>query len=286
MELEGHKDCIYGLSQGPENHFFTGGADGWVVDWELTGEKQGKLIATLPTAIYSLYYIKTQNLLVAGLANSGYILLDLKKKEIKRIFKKALSIFDFTIYNNQLIVAGEKGYIFFLDLETLDEQSFKIDDNNIRKIELRKNLLTAATSSGKIKVFNVEKKVIEKELKAHDKAIFSFTYFTNGEKLVTGSMDAQLKIWQSTDGNFELFLKIPAHFFTLNDITVLENKNLFATASRDKTIKIWDLSTFEIQKVIDYKYNGHKHSVNRLLFLDGHLISISDDKKIMVWEII
>jgi WD40 repeat protein len=58
---------------------------------------------------------------------------------------------------------------------------------------------------------------------------------------------------------------------------------LFATASRDKSIKLWDAVTLDPVDKLDARNGGHSHAVNKLFWQDsGHLISCSDDRKILV----
>jgi WD40 repeat protein len=56
----------------------------------------------------------------------------------------------------------------------------------------------------------------------------------------------------------------------------------------DKSIKIWDATTFRLLKVIDRaRHAGHGTSINKLLWtnFNNQLVSASDDKRISVWDI-
>ena len=61
-------------------------------------------------------------------------------------------------------------------------------------------------------------------------------------------------------------------------------KNVCFTASRDKTIGIWNFLTG--QQILYFK--GHENWVKGLIVLEQHdyLISIGEDKTIRIWDLI
>ena len=117
-------------------------------------------------------------------------------------------------------------------------------------------------------------------------AVFSLQYSPQGDFLVSGSRDAQVKIWDTN--TFELIQNVPAHLFAVNHIAFHPTEPYFATASMDKSIKIWGSDDFKLYKVISREkgFATHHLSINKLVWSGpNHLLSTSDDKRIIVWDI-
>ena len=104
--------------------------------------------------------------------------------------------------------------------------------------------------------------------------------------LLTGSRDAHLKILDAF--TMKVLESIPAHNYAIYDIAYHESGDYFATASRDKTVKIWDANSFEVlQRLENTEKEGHRHSINKLLWLSeiDILLSAGDDRSIVAWEL-
>ena len=72
------------------------------------------------------------------------------------------------------------------------------------------------------------------------------------------------------------------HTNAVKSLVVLPN-NMFASASDDSSIRIWDQTVFKCVHIL----NDHKESVSSLVaFQNEKLISISDDKTMIVWDIL
>jgi len=55
----------------------------------------------------------------------------------------------------------------------------------------------------------------------------------------------------------------------------------------DKSIKIWGAGDFKLYKTISREkgFSSHQLSVNKVVWNGDQLISVSDDKRVMIWEI-
>ena len=111
--------------------------------------------------------------------------------------------------------------------------------------------------------------------------------FLSDEILLSGGRDAIMNAIAIDDGNLAVKEIVAAHNYAVYDIQFSENGKYFATASRDKSIKIWDAKDFQfIQKLDAEKLGGHINSVNKILWssYNDYIISGSDDRSLMVWE--
>jgi WD40 repeat protein len=167
-------------------------------------------------------------------------------------------------------------------------ESIVLSSKSLRAISKhpKLDLLAIAASDSNIYLLNSQNlELVRKIENAHDNSVFSLCFSPDGEYLLSGGRDAYLRI-RLSNNNFEELPTQAAHLFTVNDIAYHPNGKFFATASRDKTIRIWDAVSFVLLKVIDSIRNaGHLKSVNRLLWVDDVLISCSDDRSIIAWEV-
>lgn len=292
-QLHGHKAAIFAFANGDDpQHFLTGAGDGWIVKWNLAESENGQLIAKVPRNIFSLYHLPCQELIVAGNMDGGVHWVDLKDPDLtKNIAHHQKGVFDIRLIGDQIYTSGGEGMLTRWSVaERRTLESVHITNQSLRAMAFNesRNEIAIGASDNNIYILNAESLDIKHIIRqAHKNSVFTVQYSPDGGYLLSGGRDAHLKVW-AVERDFEMISGQAAHWFTINHITFHPEGHLFATASRDKTIKIWDAENFQLLKVIDtIKYGGHINSVNKLYWsnYNNYLLSCSDDKSILVWEV-
>jgi len=285
----GHRGAIYALCQGQDSHvFFTAGSDGWVVAWDLQKPDVGKVIAQISGTIYAMAYDATSGILWVGQNFEG--IHGILVEDQSRIFSiqiPHLAIYALEIKHGHVWVGHQDGLITVIDQEARSiKKRIKSGESNIRSFcSLPQEEMAVGSSDGYIRVFGFDFSLKNAWL-AHTKSIFALIYDVNSASIGSVGRDAYLNKWHLTGS--KIGEGVPAHIYSINALVQSPCGRFFATGSMDKTIKIWEVESLKLLKVIDYaRYGGHKNSINRLIWTayQDLLVSASDDKNISVWKI-
>ncbi|MBP9925747.1 MAG: WD40 repeat domain-containing protein [Cyclobacteriaceae bacterium] len=290
--LTGHRDCVYTVVPSDfSNIFFSGGGDGMIVKWDLSNPAEGELIARLPNSIYSLCAIPNSNLLIAGHNYEGIHMLDWKeKKEVASLQMTKGAIFDIQYFENDLLIATGEGALVIVDLENrVIKRKLALSQRSARVLAVNpiQNEVAIGFSDNAIRIYSLLDYTLKYEFEAHRNSVFTLSYTHDYKFLISGSRDARLKAWQ-VDSGYKQTNEVAAHLFAINHIAFSPSGEYFATASMDKSIKIWKADELKLLKVIDKgRHAGHGTSVNKLVWTDfkNQLVSASDDRTISVWDL-
>ena len=290
--FRGHQGGVYGLSKGNETSLiYSGSSDKFVGAWDLISGQQKDFAIEFSAPVYSLLYLPENNILLAGDGIGKLHEIDIENKIIARTIQlNNGQIFDLAISkkHNLIFAASGDGTFTILDGETISiNEQKKITNLKVRGFALHPNedLLAVTCGDGAIKIYTLPKMEEVQTFVAHGLSANSVCWHPNGIYLLSGGRDAHLNVWDSKD-NFKSIVKIPAHNFAIYHIVFSPDKKLFATASRDKSMKIWDAENFNLLlRCGKDGQDGHKNSVNRLIWNEHGLISGSDDQSMIVWQI-
>lgn len=293
-EYTGHKGSIYAMAvDAAERYLYTSGDDGLVVRWDLQqAEDSGDGILRIGTAVFSLEVIEKHNLLVVGASDGTVYFVDLVGGSIKHTYRKTEHrVFDlwYDPEFDYVWLLQAKGWLGVIDVASFTEKGYQqIGTENLRKIIAGPiaGYVLLGGSDGQIRLLEKKSGEIKSSWKAHGNSVFAMQLIPETDYLLSGGRDAHLNLWE-WKGKYLAVQKVPAHNFTINDIALSPDHKMIVTASRDKTIKLWRADDLALLKVVDAaRHEGHKHSVNKIKWLesDNSVISGSDDKRIIRWQ--
>jgi len=289
--LAAHSASIYAIERASDTLFFTGGEDGNLLEWDLANTTQARAIAKTQASIYVIKCID-RHLLFVGTNNGETYLINSSQKKVVSEQNFHRTVFDFSLQpdGRTALIALADGYMATVALPSLKIiRNVPIANGHIRTIQPHPNRTSFAlgSSDGSIYFVSEQLKVQQVIEKAHNDSVFALHY-VSAKNLISGGKDALLKHWQTNDGDFKEVTSVPAHMFAINQIIAGPGTGQFTTASRDKSIKIWDSQTLLLQKVIDRGKiaRASSHSVNRLVYLSsGVLAAVGDDRVVRVYSV-
>jgi FKBP-type peptidyl-prolyl cis-trans isomerase/cold shock CspA family protein len=117
-------------------------------------------------------------------------------------------------------------------------------------------------------------------LKGHSDAVFSVSFSPDGKRIVSGSADKTLKVWDAQTGRETL--KLNGHLAIVLSVSFSPDGKRIVSGSLDKTVKVWDAQTGQETLTL----NGHSRAVSSVGFSrDGKLIVSGGDSSVKVWDV-
>ncbi len=292
-KLTGHNGAVF--SVGPmekEPYFFSAGGDGWVAQWDLHAPEVGRLVAKVETQLFSAIFLPRKNQMVLGNMNGGVHWVNLADPDsTQNIAHHQMGVFAFQQVDPFLYSVGGDGKLTRWDIETgRTVESLYLSNQSLRTIDFstQRNELAVGASDHNIYLLDQTTLALKHTFKqAHSNSVFSVKYHPSQALLLSGGRDAHLRAWSLE--NYTAKKALPAHWYTINALQFSPDGHWLATSSRDKTIKIWDAQTLQLRKVLEtVRDRGHVNSVNSLYWssYQNLLISGSDDRTLIVWELV
>ena len=114
----------------------------------------------------------------------------------------------------------------------------------------------------------------------HSSRVTAAAFSPDGKRIISGSYDNTLKLWDVDSGN--CLMTLSGHRLQVTAASFSPDGKRIISASFDKTIKIWDVDSGNCIKTL----SGHTRSVRAASFRpDGkRIISASSDKTLKLWD--
>lgn len=289
-ERTGHNAAIYALCAAPDG-FYSAAADGLLVHWHQDDVNFGRAVANVEGGKFLSFDTLENGGLVAGALDGGVHWLYPDEPERNRhVAHHTRGVFAVMRVGEEVFTAGGDGVLTRWNAKTgRTMESLPVSENSLRCITLhRDGLLVIGASDGHIyPVMKDDFSIVSRKMVGNDPSTFCISTTPNDLYIISGGRDAELRFFPMAFIKSPKYTNIKAHSSTINDLAFSPDGRYLATASRDKTVKLWDAETWELLKVCEVvRDRGHVNSVNTLLWLDDEtLITAGDDRRILTWKL-
>jgi WD40 repeat protein len=291
-ERTGHNAAIYALRAAPDG-FYSSAADGLLVHWHQDDVNFGRAVANVEGGKFLSFDTLEGGGLVAGALDGGVHWIYPNEPERNlHVAQHTRGVFAVLRVGEEVFTAGGDGVLTRWNATTgRTVESLPVSGNSLRCIAHypAQDLLAVGASDGKVYTLHRASFELIGSHEANAPSVFSVAFQPNLEwgRVVSGGRDAQLRATDLAFVKSPKFDTIDAHNSTINALAFSPNGKYLATASRDKTVKLWDAESWKLLKVCEVvRDRGHVNSVNCLLWLDDQtLVTAGDDRRILTWRV-
>jgi WD40 repeat protein len=109
----------------------------------------------------------------------------------------------------------------------------------------------------------------------------SHAFSPDGKTVAVGGSDAQIHLFQTTDG--KLVRSLPGHTSTVTGLAFHPSGSLLASSSKDRTVRLWNPANGQMLKSLE----GHTAWVQGVTFFaqGTRLASVGADRTVRLWDL-
>lgn len=277
--FRGHAAPIYALAV-DDSFVYSASGDHFVARWNTTTGEQDAFSIHLDHVAYALNAY--DDLLLIGTSDGTIHAIEtLNKKQLWEcnIFGSAIFALAYDTKRNGVIAGDAAGNLIVLSENGRKKLGINLNCGKIKVLQINCDQLIVGAQDGIIRIFDLETMNELDRLEVHRGTVNTLVFYN--DQLISGGADGHISImdWQ-TKKQLRYF---PAHYQAIYGLVV--RGNIAISSSMDKTLKVWDLNNWSVIQRIESTH-GHKRSINALLPIDvKSVVSASDDKTLIVWQL-
>lgn len=211
--------------------------------------------------------------------------LDVKRKLLSR--SDRVKCVDLHPLEPWMLCSLYSGYVHVWNYESQQlVKSFEVSDMPVRcaKFVARKNWILSGSDDMQLRVFNYNTLERVQQFEAHSDYIRCIAVHTNQPFVLTSSDDMFIKLW-NWDKGWTCTQVFEGHTHYVMQVAFNpKDNNTFASASLDRTVKVWQLGS----STPNFTLEGHEKGVNCVDYCHSgdkpYLISGADDRLVKIWD--
>jgi len=118
------------------------------------------------------------------------------------------------------------------------------------------NMLASCATDLLIKLWNLETFTVAKTLQGHEHEVSGLSFVPNSDFLLSCSRDQSIRFWDTQSG-LSLLTLTHGHSDWIRRISVSHSGKLFASASKDESIVIWNCEQVRQKSTTQGRSGGH-----------------------------
>jgi WD40 repeat protein len=252
-KLVGHKNVVTSLACPPKNsayHVVSGSVDKSVRLWNVhTNKCVGKLKGHRKGVTSVAVSMSNPHIVCSGSTDTTAAIWDARaQKRVRKLMghEESVDACSISMDGSMLCTASEDGSLRVWDLSTGQCLNILRSDKasgwiySVQFSPTERDVLCVGTHQHNVEIWNVAGTtggMLLRTLQGHHDAIMSVDFSPDGSKIVSGSMDSDLRLWETTTGNNLCCMK--GHSNLVSSVAYLPNNMGVVSGSRDKMVRIW-----------------------------------------------
>ncbi|KAG9509591.1 Coatomer subunit beta', partial [Fragariocoptes setiger] len=211
--------------------------------------------------------------------------LDVNKKLVAR--SERVKCVDLHPVESWMLVSLYSGQVHIWNYETQQLiKTFEVSDLPVRasKFVAKKNWIVCGSDDMQMRLYNYNTSERQSTIEAHSDYIRCVVVHPTQPYVLTSSDDMLIKLW-NYEKNWACQQVFEGHTHYVMQIVINpKDNNTFASASLDRTVKVWSLGS----PSPNFTLEGHERGVNCVDYCHSgdkpYLISGADDRTVRIWD--